>query len=174
MEVKNNETTGKYTILLQEGEKYDISISSKGKTFESDVVDLENVKKYQAVKKDVKLKPLKTNTSFILNNLFFEFNLATITKESELELERVVAMIKENTTMSVEISAHTDDKGSDAYNDKLSQSRAESVVTYLVSKGIPVDRLVAKGYGKTQPAFPNDTEENRAKNRRVEFKVIKL
>ncbi|HSZ24979.1 MAG TPA: OmpA family protein, partial [Cytophagaceae bacterium] len=174
VEIKNNEVTGKYTVLLQEGEIYDVSISSKGRTFQSEVVDLQNTKKYQIVNKDIKLKPLKTNTSFVLNNIFFGFDSANVKKDSELELERVVVLMKENPTMVVEISAHTDDKGSDVYNNRLSQARAEAVVNYLVSKGIVKEKLVAKGYGKIQPAFVNDSDENRAKNRRVEFKVLKL
>jgi outer membrane protein OmpA-like peptidoglycan-associated protein len=173
-EIKNNETTGKYKVLLEEGEKYDISISAQGKTFESEVVDLTNVKKYQLVNKDIKLKSLKANTSFTLNNIFFGFDSSGLKPQSEFELMRVVEMMQKNATMVVEISAHTDDKGSDAYNNKLSQSRAESVVNFLVSKGIPKERLVPKGYGKTQPTVPNDSEENRAKNRRVEFKVMKI
>lgn len=82
--------------------------------------------------------------------------------------------MKANKTLVVEISAHTDDKGSDDYNNKLSQNRAESVVKYLTSKGIIAERLVAKGFGKTLPAVPNDSDENRAKNRRVEFKILKI
>jgi len=173
-EIKNNETTGKYTLLLQEGEKYDVSISSKGRTFHSEVVDLENVKKYQIVNKEIKLKPLKENTSFVLNNIFFGFDSANVKKESELELERVIELLNTNPTMTVEISAHTDDKGSDVYNQRLSQARADAVVKFIIEKGIAKERLTAKGYGKIQPAVPNDSEENRAKNRRVEFKVVKL
>ncbi|MCU0430189.1 MAG: OmpA family protein [Cytophagaceae bacterium] len=173
-EVKNNETTGKYKIALEEGEKYDIAISSQGKSFESELVDLSQVKKYQIVNKDIKLKPLKANTSFTLNNIFFGFDSSALKPQSELELNRVVDMLLKNPSMQVEISAHTDDKGSEAYNLKLSQSRAESVVGFLVSKGINKDRLIPKGYGKSKPTVPNDSEENRAKNRRVEFKIVKI
>jgi OOP family OmpA-OmpF porin len=76
--------------------------------------------------------------------------------------------------MVVEISAHTDDKGSDEYNNKLSQARAESVVKFLEGKGIAIQRMIAKGYGKTMPSVPNTSDEFRAINRRVEFKVVKL
>jgi outer membrane protein OmpA-like peptidoglycan-associated protein len=173
-EVKNNETTGKYKLLLQEGEKYDVSISSKGKTFHSEVIDLENTTKYQLVNKDITLKPLKENVSFVLNNIFFGYDSTNLKKESELELERAIELMKLNPTMNVEISAHTDDKGSDEYNLKLSQQRAKAVVKYLIDHGIPSNRLMSKGYGESNPAFPNDTEENRENNRRVEFKVLKL
>ncbi len=76
--------------------------------------------------------------------------------------------------MTVEISAHTDDKGSDEYNTKLSQHRAESVVRFLTLKGINKDRMLAKGYGESVPSVPNDSDDNRAKNRRVEFKILKM
>src|SRR5207302_264896 len=126
------------------------------------------------VKKDVQLKMLKPNTSFTLNNLFFDFDSSSLNKSSELELTRILDMLRTNSKMVVEISAHTDDKGSDEYNNKLSQARAESVVKYLMENGIVKERLVAKGYGKTAPCVPNDSDENRAKNRRVEFKILKV
>jgi outer membrane protein OmpA-like peptidoglycan-associated protein len=151
-----------------------VSVVAQGHTFESEVIDLQNVLKYKTVKKEIKLKPLKVNTSFTLNNLFFDFDSSSLTKESELELERVIELLNTNPGMTVEISAHTDDKGSDEYNTKLSQHRAESVVRFLTQKGINKDRMLAKGYGESAPSVPNESEENRAKNRRVEFKILKM
>ena len=173
-ESENDSTTGKYNLYLQKGKKYDVSVTSKGYSFQSEVYDLEKAGSYQTVKKDMVLEPLKLNASFRLNNLFFDFDSASLTKESELELDRVIDMMKTNSTMQVEISAHTDDMGSDAYNVKLSQLRAESVVRYLTAHGIAASRLVPKGYGESAPSVANDTDDNRAKNRRVEFKIIKL
>ena len=173
-EVENNATTGKYVLYLEEGKKYDVSVVSQGHTFESEIIDLENVSKYKTVKKQIKLKPLKVNTTFVLNNIFFDFDSASLTKESELELNRVVELLTNNPTMVVELSAHTDDKGSDVYNLKLSQLRAESVVRFITQKGIAKERMVAKGYGETVPTVANDSEEHRAQNRRVEFKVLKM
>jgi OOP family OmpA-OmpF porin len=172
--IENDSITGKYNLYLQKGKKYDVSVTSKGYSFQSEVYDLEKAVAYQTIKKDMVLEPLKLNVSFRLNNLFFEFDSASLTKESELELDRVIEMMKTNASMQVEIAAHTDDVGSDAYNLKLSQLRAESVVSYLSLHGIVATRLIAKGYGESVPSVANDTEENRAKNRRVEFKIIKL
>ena len=107
-----------------------------------------------------------------LENITFASNSADIASSSYEELNRLVDLLKLNTQFKVEISAHTDDKGADAYNMKLSDRRANSVVNYLRLKGIPSNRLVAKGYGKTKPLVPNTSDENRAKNRRVEFKII--
>jgi len=173
-EVTNDSITGKFQVYVEEGQTYDFSISSKGHTFHSEVLKTDSVKRYQKFEKNIKLKPLKKNTSFVLNNIFFEFDSASLSPNSFFELDRVVKLMNVTPSLVVEISAHTDDKGSDDYNYKLSQHRAESVVKYLTSKGITADRLVAKGFGKTMPAVPNDSDENRAKNRRVEFKILKI
>lgn len=174
IEVTNDSVTGKYYVYLREGQKYDLSISAKSHTFHSEVINADSLKSFREYKNDIKLKQLKPNVSFTLNNIFFEFDSASINQQSELELERVLELLNKNPKMTVEISAHTDDKGSDEYNNKLSQARAESVVKFLAEKGIAKERLVAKGYGKAMPFVPNTSDENRAKNRRVEFKVIKL
>lgn len=174
-EVTNDSTTGKYALYLEKGKKYDVSVTSKGYSFQSEVYDLEkDLPEKQPLVKDIVLEPLKLNASFRLNNIFFEFDSASLNKESELELYRVVELMNSNPGMVVEISAHTDDVGSDAYNLKLSQLRAESVVKFLSTHGINYARLVPKGYGETTPAVPNDSDANRQLNRRVEFKIIRL
>ncbi|NOS56823.1 MAG: OmpA family protein, partial [Cyclobacteriaceae bacterium] len=87
---------------------------------------------------------------------------------------RVITLMKENPTLKVEIDAHTDDIGSDNYNLILSNKRAKSVMEYLTQNSIPVERFSAKGYGETQAKFKNDSDENRAKNRRVELKILSI
>ena len=82
-------------------------------------------------------------------------------------------MLKENPAVEIEMSAHTDSRGSDEYNFKLSDNRARSVVEYILSKGIAVSRIVSHGYGESKPVVPNDTDENRQLNRRVEFTILK-
>jgi outer membrane protein OmpA-like peptidoglycan-associated protein len=109
-----------------------------------------------------------------LNEILFESNSAQISEVSFKELERVIDVMVKNPTMKVEISAHTDDVGSEVYNQALSLRRASSVVDYMVANDIPPDRFDAKGYGETRPIFPNDSDENRAKNRRVELKVLEV
>ena len=94
--------------------------------------------------------------------------------KSKVELDNLVKFLKENPEVSGEVSGHTDNIGDKARNQKLSQQRANSVRDYLVSHGIEASRLVYKGYGDAQPATSNDTEEGRAKNRRIEFKILKL
>ena len=106
------------------------------------------------------------------NNVFFDFDKSNLKPESFVELDKLVELLKKNPTVKIEISGYTDDKGDEKYNQVLSQKRAESVMDYLIQKGIDKIRLTAKGYGETQPIAPNDTEENKAKNRRTELKVL--
>jgi outer membrane protein OmpA-like peptidoglycan-associated protein len=118
------------------------------------------------------LKKIEIGESIILKNIFFDFNKTTIRTESINELERLVLMLVKTPTLKVELGSHTDNKGTDEYNKKLSQARSESVVNYLISKGIAVDRLVAKGYSESAPIATNETEEGRQENRRTEFKIL--
>ncbi|MDB5972699.1 MAG: OmpA-OmpF porin, family [Hydrocarboniphaga sp.] len=110
--------------------------------------------------------------TIVLQNVNFEFNKATLTGDSKTVLDSVAVGLKSDPQMKVELAGHTDSKGSDAYNLKLSQSRANSVKAYLVTQGIPASRLTAKGYGESKPVASNDTDEGRAQNRRVEFRVL--
>ena len=92
--------------------------------------------------------------------------------ESFVELDKLVEILQKNPSIKIEISGHTDDKGELDYNQKLSQQRAESVLQYLVKKGVDKTRLIAKGYGESKPIVPNDSEENKAKNRRTEVRIL--
>lgn len=94
-------------------------------------------------------------------------------EESFVELDRVVKLLNENPAIEIEMSAHTDSKGSDEYNFKLSDNRAKSVRDYIVSKGIAENRISSQGYGETKPVATNDTDDGRQLNRRVEFTILK-
>jgi OmpA-OmpF porin, OOP family len=107
----------------------------------------------------------------ILNNLFFDFDSADLKPESFTELDKVLAFLKENPSLVVEISGHTDNMGSRQYNLALSERRAQSIVAYL-SRSIPVVRLKSKGFGPDFPIAENDSEEGRSKNRRSEMKIL--
>lgn len=120
------------------------------------------------------------NENFVISKILYEYRSAEINEAAAKELNKLVLILKKNKDIGVELSSHTDSKGSDSYNLELSQKRAENAVEYVVSKGIDRDRIIAKGYGETRPVAPNelpngkDNPEGRAKNRRTEFKVIKL
>ncbi|MDT8324536.1 MAG: OmpA family protein, partial [Bacteroidota bacterium] len=106
-----------------------------------------------------------------VNNIFFDFNKWDIKPASFFELDRLVRFLESNQDMRIVIAAHTDDVGTDAYNVDLSNKRAQSVVTYLIEHGIASQRLESIGYGESRPVAPNDSEESRALNRRVEFRI---
>ncbi len=118
---------------------------------------------------------LRTAITVQLKNIQFEFNSFLLKDESYEELRKVAQLMQDNPSLRIEVSAHTDDVGSDAYNQRLSQRRAESVTDYLVKQeGIERSRIEGKGYGKAKPLVPNDSDENRAINRRVEFEILDL
>ena len=115
---------------------------------------------------------LKKGMTLRFQNIYFESGKATLKPESYPILDEIVKLLKEHPNVIVEIQGHTDDVGSEAFNLKLSQKRAEAVRQYLIDHGIEPDRLIAKGYGESKPLVPNTSPENRAKNRRVEFVIL--
>lgn len=117
---------------------------------------------------------LKVGSTFVLHNIFFDYDKATLLQQSYNELHTLLGILQSHPTMKIEICGHTDGHGSIDYNQRLSENRARAVVDYLVSHGIDVRRLSFKGYGKSRPIDTNTTEEGRAKNRRVEFVVKEL
>ena len=112
---------------------------------------------------------LDKNCKVALYGINFDFNKATIRPDSEPVLNQVAAVLKSQ-PVSVEIGGHTDNVGTPAYNAKLSQDRADAVKSWLVGHGIPASRLTTRGYGETVPVVPNNSDANRARNRRVELK----
>lgn len=120
----------------------------------------------------------KVDTVVVMDNIYFEFNKATLLEESHAAIDhQILEMLNKYPTMVIEIGGHTDSQGKDDYNMKLSQARAESVKQYLIGKGIAAERMEAKGYGETKPVAPNtingkDNPDGRKKNRRTEFKVL--
>lgn len=113
-------------------------------------------------------------STFVMKDIFFEFDKSTILQQSYFELMKLISLLETYPQMKIEIRGHTDAKGSDAYNLRLSENRAKAVADYLIMKGVNEKRLRSKGYGKALPIDTNDTEEGRANNRRVEFKILSM
>ncbi len=124
------------------------------------------------IEKDIMLTPLEKNVTIVLKNIQFDFDSDAIKKSSETELKMVLQLMEKNPNLKIEVSAHTDSQGGDEYNLNLSERRATSVVNWLVDRDISTNRLKAVGFGESKPLLPNDSEENMAKNRRVEFKIL--
>ena len=168
----SNSSTGKYLIILPSGKNYGLAVEKQDYMFHSENFDIPASTDYQEVVKDVELKKIAVGTKIVLKNIFFDFDKATLRPESTAELARLLELLNDVPTLKIEISGHTDSKGADDYNKKLSERRAKSVTDYLISKGISASRLRSAGYGEEKPIATNDTDEGRQLNRRTEFEII--
>lgn len=173
-ELTSDPETGNYIITLPNGASYSYFAERQGYYSLSNNIDLTGQNEFGELTVDIVMQSVVSllNTSIVLNNIYFDFDRSDLQPGSSIELDRVVKFLNDNPTVKIEISAHTDSKGSDDYNLSLSQKRAESVVAFLAGAGIDPARLIAKGYGETVPVADNSTEEGSAKNRRVEMKVL--
>ena len=170
-EVNSNSATGAYLIILPAGKNYAITVTKPGYLFHSENFDISDTAEYQEIVKNVELNKATVGAKIVLRNIFFDFDKATLRPESNIEIERLRKVLLEYPTMKIELSGHTDNKGSSEYNKKLSESRAKSVLDYLVKKGISPDRMTAVGYGFDRPMAPNETDAGRQLNRRTEFEI---
>lgn len=171
-EITSNSTTGKYLVTLPSGKNYGIVAQAPNYLFHSENFDIAQNTAYQEVQKDIQLKAIKKGEKIILKNIFFDFDKATLRKESIAELERLHKILTDNPKIKIKIGGHTDNVGSDAYNQQLSEKRAKAVVDWLIQHGIDASRLQYQGYGESVPIATNETEEGRQLNRRTEFEII--
>lgn len=172
------DSMGNYFFKLEHGNFYKISAGKDGYFSKEENITTIEFTKSDTIEQDFLLEKIPMQP-IVVKNIYFDFDKWDVTEASKLSLDTtLLKILKENPQIIVEISTHTDSKGTDKYNINLSQKRAESVLNYLVSKEIDKNRLVAKGYGETTPIAPNensdgsDNPEGRAKNRRTEFRVI--
>ncbi|MGA2298486.1 MAG: OmpA family protein [FCB group bacterium] len=172
--LKSNPKDGSYFIVLPLGKHYGFYALQEGYFPITQNVDLTKTDFFYGKKEDMKIIALKnlSDTSVRINNVFFDYDKYDLKSTSFPELDRLYSLLKNSNFVKVEISGHTDQIGSVDYNMELSERRAKAVVDYLVRKGIKLDRMSAKGYGKSHPVTLENTEEAMALNRRVEFKLI--
>jgi outer membrane protein OmpA-like peptidoglycan-associated protein len=182
--------TGEYEIQLPVGKQYGIRAEAKDHLSTNQNLDLRKIA-YGPVNQDlalvpigagdkpvvvepIEITPIAVNVTIPLNNIFFDFDKASLRSESFSELNRIVALMAERKSMTVEISGYTDNLGPDAYNMKLSERRAKSVSKYLVEKGVDSSRITTTWFGETKPVDTTNTKAGNRKNRRVEFKILKI
>jgi len=171
----SNASNGLYTTVLHQGHDYGISISAPGYLFRSDRYTIPADGSYEEMHHPVELMKMEQGESFVVNNIFFDYNTAVLSPASRPELDRIIGLMNEHTEMLVRVSGHTDNVGSDEYNRKLSLQRAEAVREYLVnSGGIQADRIVVTGAGASQPLASNASEAGRNQNRRSEFTIVRM
>ena len=192
---------GSYKIVLPQGRKYDLRTTADKFYPITDSLDLSAIAGYTELHRDLYFTPIEElvalnpgngneviykdvhkdlddTTSYELGdivrlkNILYDFNKAILRSKSFPELDKLVRILKKNPTVKIELSAHTDYIGSDAYNIGLSNDRAYAAREYLISSGIAEDRIISKGFGESRPIATNKTSEGRQLNRRVEFVVI--
>ena len=193
-------TAAQVYMVGNDGTNLKLSVRSDGSFTQEikpgvDYVILGTCKGYLNHQEQIRVEPAKKSEEYVLQfplanisapvlikNIFYDFNKATLRPESKQALDKLVKTLNDNPNVTIELSAHTDSRGSDAYNEQLSQRRAESVVAYLIANGIAADRLTPKGYGESKPKFTDDVisalpedeqEQYHQMNRRTEFKVLR-
>lgn len=172
-EATSSAGTGDYQIILPSGSNFGYRAESDGYLAISANIDLSDITEYKEIEKDLYLVPIEKEGVFALNNIFFDFDKASLKQESTPELNRLISFLTESPSIKIQIAGHTDSKGSDAYNKQLSEKRAKSVQDYLLTNGIASSRVSYIGHGESKPITTNETDEGRSKNRRVEFKILK-
>ncbi|MCE3278764.1 MAG: hypothetical protein K0S44_955 [Bacteroidetes bacterium] len=177
---KPNSKTGQYLFILTPGKNYNISYDADGYLFYSENRQIPKKTNYYEVNKTIQLPPIVVGAKMVLNNIFFDFDKATLRQTSNVELNNIMRFMNKYPKVVVEISGYTDSKGAADYNLKLSKERAAAVINYLIAKGIAKERMTAMGYGESSPDAPNmtsegdDNPEGRQLNRRVELKIIDI
>ncbi|MBK7668250.1 MAG: PD40 domain-containing protein [Sphingobacteriaceae bacterium] len=175
-----NTKTGTFLFILTPEKNYNITYQADNHLFYSENMEIPKESNYYELKRTVKLDPIVVGSKIVLNNIFFDFDKATLRPLSNVEIKNLVTLMRSNPNLKVEISGHTDSKGNDDYNRKLSEERAQAVVNKLVENGISADRFKAKGYGENTPSVPNtkvngtDDPEGRQLNRRVELTITEI
>ncbi len=164
---------GTFLAPLPFGKTYALHIKQPGYLFFSENYPLDDSTKINdAYEIRIALSPIKVGSIGTLNNVFFEIDRYELLPKSKSDLDNLVEFLNLNKTVQVEIGGHTDDTGSEAHNQTLSENRAKAVHDYLLHAGIAASRLTYRGYGQSQPIVSNETEEGRQLNRRTDFKVV--
>lgn len=162
--------TGEFMMIYPDRSFSGLYVEKKGYLPKIYNVERDNLKNQENL--EISLTPIASGEEFVFENIFFDFDKDELKPESKSSLLRLMEFLKENPSVRIQINGHTDNVGSQAYNQSLSQRRAESVKNFLLSKGIPDARLKAEGRGDAEPIRPNDTPENRALNRRITISIL--
>lgn len=168
-DLRSDPESGDYFVTLPRGRLYSVTASAPGYVFHSDRYEVAPTSPGQTLQQNIVLAPLKGGVDRLL--VFFDYDKTDLRSESFSELERVVELLRANAGIKVRFEGHTDDQGSDDYNNDLSKRRAQAVASYIISAGIDAFRVDAIGLGEGSPVVPNSSDENRARNRRVEMRI---
>jgi outer membrane protein OmpA-like peptidoglycan-associated protein len=172
-QAKSESFSGEFLVCIPTYRDYALNVSKEGYLFYSENFAISGTNdKTKPYLKNIELLTLSNGNKTILKNVFFETNSFELKTESTAELNKLVLFMENNPNIRIEIGGYTDNVGTDAFNQKLSENRAKAVTEYLINNGVVSDRIVYKGYGKSLPIANNSTLEGRSQNRRTEFKII--
>lgn len=171
---QSNPKDGSYQIVLPYGKNFSFYAEAKEYISIRENIDLTKSDKYKEINKNLYLAPAKIGEIIVLNNVFFEKATEKLLPESEEELNSIVKILKDNKKMEIELRGHTDNRGNAKQLLDLSEKRVIIVKKYLVNKGIDSTRISTKAFGGSMPININNSEEEHAKNRRVEFRILKM
>lgn len=164
---------GQYKIMLPEGKKFNLNVQKFGETFDFGVLDIPSMPGPIKFEQKLRIRVIENYVrNYTLEDVYFETGSYNLTEDSWVSMHKLQQAMEFNPKMKVEIAGHTDNVGDPTANLNLSQRRADVIVDWIVSKGIPKERLLAKGYGDKYPIADNNTEDGRKKNRRTEIRVI--
>jgi outer membrane protein OmpA-like peptidoglycan-associated protein len=170
--IATNPENGYYEIAVPTGKNYEMIVKSPDYQTAYDNGNIPVSQKNQELIKDFALNNLAVGAKIVLKNIFYDFDKATLRSQSIIELDHLITLLNDYPSMRIELSSHTDNRGTADYNVVLSNNRSKSCVDYLLTKGVNKLRLEYKGYGLTQPIAGNETDAGRQLNRRTEFKIL--
>jgi outer membrane protein OmpA-like peptidoglycan-associated protein len=171
--VYSNDSTGEFKIVLPHGGNYGINTSVDGYIFNSLNFEVPLYSDFQEIETAILMQKVTAGSKVVMKNIFFDIGKAELKNESRGELEHILDLMENNPGVKLQINGHTDNSGNAQDNKTLSAKRAETVVAFLVARGVDTARLKAVGYGQEKPIVSNDDEHGgRAINRRTEIEVL--
>ncbi len=170
--VKAHPKTGVFNFTVGGGFRYATVAEAEGYISQDGDFDFREYTESDTIEKNLLIFPIEKGEKIVLRNIFFDFDRSVLKEASFPVLQRLIGYLQDDQIKRIEISGHTDSVGRDEYNKALSGRRAQSVINYFIENGISKDRLELSAMGESQPLVANDTPENRAQNRRVEFKIL--
>lgn len=168
----SNPTSGSYRIVLPRGQTYGYSAEVPGYFAIHEHIEIPSDANFKEIQVNLKLVPIEKGQKVVMQNVFFYQSTSKLIESSYPELDNIVEVLLANPKLKIELAGHTDNVGDPSKNYQLSLDRVNVVKEYLVKKGVSSSQLAVVAYGGTKPIAPNTTEENRKKNRRVEFTII--
>jgi outer membrane protein OmpA-like peptidoglycan-associated protein len=169
---RSDAATGEYMVAVPAGRDYALYIKAEGHLLQSEHVHVPEGRQGLSMGLDVELQPLESGKQVALRNLFFATASAELQPASLAEINQLKELLERNAALRLQIEGHTDSDGTAAFNQRLSEARANAVRERLIAQGVAADRLTAVGYGDTRPQAPNDSDANKALNRRTAIQVL--